>query len=146
MEKQAHQLQGQVREEEDRVLEMMDQAEALQSQTAARTADVDRIERDWKQSSGPAFRPSRRSSRPLRSRTAGSGTTSWPSIDPAHLQTLREAAPDEAGQRRGQDRAGEMPGLPDNRTGQRADTGQGRRTLVQLRQLRAACCAFHEED
>jgi hypothetical protein len=47
MERQAQQLRAQVREEEDRVLEMMDQAEALQNDAAARAAAVDRIERDW---------------------------------------------------------------------------------------------------
>ncbi len=49
MEKQAQQLQVQVRAEEDRVLEMMDQAEGLQSEAARRAAEVDRIEREWAQ-------------------------------------------------------------------------------------------------
>lgn len=49
MEKQAQQIQAQVRAGEDRVLEMMDQAEALQNEAAGRAAEVDRIEREWAQ-------------------------------------------------------------------------------------------------
>ncbi len=49
MEKQAQQLRGQVRDEEDKILEMMDEAEALQNDAAARASEVDRIEREWVQ-------------------------------------------------------------------------------------------------
>jgi hypothetical protein len=47
MQQQANQLKKNIREEEDKVLEMMGQAEALQSAAAARAADVNKIEREW---------------------------------------------------------------------------------------------------
>jgi predicted nucleic acid-binding Zn-ribbon protein len=47
MQQQANQLKKNIREEEDKVLEMMGQAEALQSTAAARAADVNKIEREW---------------------------------------------------------------------------------------------------
>jgi hypothetical protein len=47
MEKQAIQIKGQVTQEEDKVLEMMGQAEALQNAAAAKAADVNKIEREW---------------------------------------------------------------------------------------------------
>jgi predicted nucleic acid-binding Zn-ribbon protein len=47
MEKQAIQLKGQVTQEEDKILEMMGQAESLQNAAAAKAAAVDRIEREW---------------------------------------------------------------------------------------------------
>ena len=47
MQQQANQLKGHVREEEDKVLDMMGQAEALQKAAAAKAAEVDSIEREW---------------------------------------------------------------------------------------------------
>jgi hypothetical protein len=47
MQQQANQIKGHVREEEDKVLEMMGQAEALQNAAAAKAASVDKIEREW---------------------------------------------------------------------------------------------------
>lgn len=47
MEKQAVQLKAQLTQEEDRVLEMMGQAESLQRAAAAEAAGVDSIEREW---------------------------------------------------------------------------------------------------
>lgn len=49
MEKQAQQYRAQIREEEDRVLEIMDQAEALQADAASIASRIDSIERDWAQ-------------------------------------------------------------------------------------------------
>jgi predicted nucleic acid-binding Zn-ribbon protein len=47
MQQQANQLKSHVREEEDKVLDMMGQAEALQNAAAAKAASVDKIEREW---------------------------------------------------------------------------------------------------
>lgn len=53
MDKQAQLLRAQVREEEDRILEMMGQAEAWQSDAAAKAAEIDAIEQDWARRRGP---------------------------------------------------------------------------------------------
>ena len=47
MQQQANQLKSHVREEEDKVLDMMGQAEALQNAAAAEAAAVDKIEHEW---------------------------------------------------------------------------------------------------
>jgi len=47
MQQQANQLKSHIREAEDKVLEMMGQAEALQNAAAAKAAGVDSIEREW---------------------------------------------------------------------------------------------------
>jgi len=47
MQQQANQLKSRVREEEDKVLDMMAQVESLQTAAAAKAADVDNIEREW---------------------------------------------------------------------------------------------------
>jgi predicted nucleic acid-binding Zn-ribbon protein len=47
MQQQANQLKSHVREAEDKVLDMMGQAEYLQNAAAAKAADVDNIEREW---------------------------------------------------------------------------------------------------
>lgn len=47
MQQQANQLKSHVREEEDKVLDIMGQAEALQNAAAAKAASVDKIEREW---------------------------------------------------------------------------------------------------
>ncbi|MDM7998512.1 MAG: hypothetical protein QUS33_00550, partial [Dehalococcoidia bacterium] len=47
MEKQATQLKSHITEEEDKILDMMGQAEALQSAAAAKAATVDKMEREW---------------------------------------------------------------------------------------------------
>ena len=47
MQQQANQLKGHIREEEDKVLEIMGQAETLQNAAAAKAASVDKIEREW---------------------------------------------------------------------------------------------------
>jgi len=51
MQQQANQIKGHVRVEEDKVLDMMGQAEALQNAAAAKAADVDSIEREWAEKS-----------------------------------------------------------------------------------------------
>jgi predicted nucleic acid-binding Zn-ribbon protein len=47
MQQQANQIKSHVREEEDKVLDMMGQAEALQNAAAAKAAEVDSIEQEW---------------------------------------------------------------------------------------------------
>jgi predicted nucleic acid-binding Zn-ribbon protein len=47
MQQQANQLKSHVRQEEDKVLDIMAQAEALQNAAAAKAADVDGIEQEW---------------------------------------------------------------------------------------------------
>jgi predicted nucleic acid-binding Zn-ribbon protein len=47
MQQQASQLQSQVREEEDKILEIMSQIEALQKQTTVKTARVATLEQEW---------------------------------------------------------------------------------------------------
>ena len=47
MQQQANQIKSHIREEEDKVLDMMGQAEALQNAAAAKAASVDSIEREW---------------------------------------------------------------------------------------------------
>ncbi len=47
LQQQATQLKSRVREEEDKILEMMGQAEALQDAAAAKGASVDEIEQEW---------------------------------------------------------------------------------------------------
>ncbi|OGO09521.1 MAG: hypothetical protein A2Y61_03865 [Chloroflexi bacterium RBG_13_60_13] len=49
MQQQASQLKGQITEEEDRVIEIMSQIEALQDDIALKTARVESIETEWKQ-------------------------------------------------------------------------------------------------
>jgi predicted nucleic acid-binding Zn-ribbon protein len=49
MQHQASQLKGQITEEEDRVLEIMGQIDALQNDIALKTARVESIEEEWKQ-------------------------------------------------------------------------------------------------
>jgi len=49
MQQQAGQLKGQITEEEDRVLEIMGQIEALQDDIASKTSRVESIETEWKQ-------------------------------------------------------------------------------------------------
>ena len=47
IQQQANQIKGHIREGEDKVLDMMGQAEALQNAAAAKAASVDSIEREW---------------------------------------------------------------------------------------------------
>ena len=47
MQQQASQLQSQVRDEEDKILEIMSQIEALQKQTTVKTAGVATLEQEW---------------------------------------------------------------------------------------------------
>ena len=47
IQQQANQIKSHIREEEDKVLDMMGQAEALQNAAAAKAASVDSIEREW---------------------------------------------------------------------------------------------------
>jgi len=47
MQQQATQLKNHIREEEDKVLDIMAQAELLQNAAAAKAASVDKIEREW---------------------------------------------------------------------------------------------------
>ena len=47
MQQQANQIKGHITEEEDKILEMMGQAEALQNAAAAKGASIDSIEREW---------------------------------------------------------------------------------------------------
>lgn len=47
MQQQASQLQSQVRDEEDKILEIMSQIEALQKQTTVKTARVATLEQEW---------------------------------------------------------------------------------------------------
>jgi len=49
LEHQASQLKGQITEEEDRVLEIMGQIEAVQDDMALKTARIQSIETEWKQ-------------------------------------------------------------------------------------------------
>ena len=47
IQQQANQIKGHIREGEDKVLDMMGQAEALQNAAAAKAASVDATEREW---------------------------------------------------------------------------------------------------
>ncbi len=85
MQQQANQLKSHVREEEDKVLDMMGQAEALQNAAAAKAADVDSIEREWAgkrnqlQAEQAELMATLDSDRMTRAEILGQ-------IDPAHLQ------------------------------------------------------------
>lgn len=48
LQQQVEQLKSQVREEEDKTLEIMSQVEALQKEIALRTAEVEKLEEEWR--------------------------------------------------------------------------------------------------
>jgi hypothetical protein len=85
MQQQANQLKSHIRQEEDKVLDMMGQAESLQNAAAAKAAIVDRIEREWAdkrnelQAEQAELMAALESDRKMRDETLTQ-------IDPAHLQ------------------------------------------------------------
>ena len=85
MQQQANQIKSHVREQEDKVLDIMGQAEGLQKAAAAKAAEVDAIEREWaaKRSQLKAeqgeLMAALDSDRTMRSEVLGQ-------IDPTHLQ------------------------------------------------------------
>jgi len=85
IQQQANQIKGHIREGEDKVLDMMGQAEALQNAAAAKAASVDAIERGWAekrnqlQAEQAELMPTLDSDRKMKDEILSH-------IDPAHLQ------------------------------------------------------------
>jgi len=85
IQQQANQIKSHIREEEDKILEMMGRAEALQNAAAAKSASVDSIEREWSEKRNQLLAeqaeliPTLDSDRKMKDEILSQ-------IDPAHLQ------------------------------------------------------------